>query len=99
MRRLTIAVLALGLGLASATGCGDTNEQKCKKAVENIFTLTGLNKSGSGPDVHAAVRSCRANASSDAIDCMIDAKSLDDLAKCEGDFAKGMVEPESGKGK
>ena len=78
-------IAALVLALAAATGCSKTgNEDRCREAVENIFHITGLDKTGSGPDVHAAVRSCRANASGAAIDCMIAAKTTDDLAKCDG---------------
>jgi hypothetical protein len=97
MKRLTIAALALGLGLATATGCSGGNEARCQKAIENIFELTGLNKTGSGPDIHAAVRSCRANASSEAIDCMIKAKSVADLEECEGGVADDLLKNDGDK--
>jgi hypothetical protein len=50
--------------------------------------LTQSEHSEGGPDPYAAVRSCRANADRDAVRCMIDAKTRDDLAKCEGSLAK-----------
>ncbi|RMH40167.1 MAG: hypothetical protein D6689_14770 [Deltaproteobacteria bacterium] len=79
MKWLTIAAAA-----ALLVACGEGNEKQCREAVRNIFRITGVNESGSGPDEHAAVRSCRANASSESIRCMIQARTVDDLAKCDG---------------
>jgi len=97
MRRSIIA--ALVLSLVAATGCSKTgNEDRCREAIRNIFHITGLDKTGSGPDEYAAVRSCRANASDTAIDCMLAAKTADDLAKCDGvDLAKAKAEAEAKK--
>jgi hypothetical protein len=91
MKWLTIAVLAVGL----SAGCGDSSEDRCRDAIRNIFKITGLDKTSSGPDEHAAIRSCRANASRDAIKCMIEAKTMDDLSKCEGDFVLKKGDDES----
>ena len=77
-------IAALVLALATAMGCSSSgNEERCRQAVRNIFHITGLSKTGSGPDEHAAIRSCRANASDKAIECMIAAKTTEDLAKCD----------------
>jgi len=95
MKRLTIAVLAVCLGIGAATGCSSGNEAGCRKAIKNIFKITGMDKGSSGPNVDAAVRSCRANASGDAIDCMIAAKTLDDLSKCEGGVADDLLKDET----
>jgi len=105
MKGSIIAALALAFTLTTLPGCSRTgNEERCREAIRNIIRITGLDKGGSGPDEHAAIRSCRANASSDAIDCMIAAKTMDDLAKCEGGVADDLVKDgkdegkESGKG-
>ncbi len=95
MKRLTIAAFALCLGFTTAAGCSSGNEEGCRKAIENIFRLTGLDKTSSGPSVRKAVRSCRANASKDAIECMVNAKTNADLQTCEGGVAGDLLENEN----
>ena len=50
------------LALAGAGACSRPSEEQCRKAVENIRTLTGTDQEGTGPDPHAAVRSLPAAA-------------------------------------
>lgn len=97
-------IAALALALVTAVGCSETgNEERCRQAIRNIFHITGLDKTGSGPDEHAAIRSCRANASDQAITCMIAAKNTEDLAKCDKidlgaqQADKGAEEPKQGE--
>jgi hypothetical protein len=72
------------LAIALSTACVEGNEAKCRQAVRNIFELTGVGSGAAGPDENAAVRSCRANASAAAINCMIAADSITALQACEG---------------
>jgi hypothetical protein len=92
-RLAPVAALVLGVGVGSAVGCGRASEAKCRQAVHNIFAITGIDRQGgTGPDEHAAIRSCRANASAAAVDCMIAAKTVADLAGCEGETAADLLE-------
>jgi len=93
MTRLVGMALSIAIAVALA-GCGKGNEERCQAAIENIFSLTGIDKTSSGPDMHAAVRNCRSKASGAAIDCMIAAKTLEELEKCEGGLAKDLAKDE-----
>jgi hypothetical protein len=52
--------------------------------VENIRRLSNTERSEFGTDPSAAVRSCRANASKESVQCMIAARTQADLIACEG---------------
>ena len=87
---LSAAALALGLVL-SATGCGKKpSEELCQRAVENIRKLTGGAHTDVGADPKAAVRSCRAQSSSDTVECMAEARTTQELYGCGGDMAEAL---------
>lgn len=83
MRTLILTLLCC-LGLMACKS-GKPSEKQCKKAVDNIRKVTGLDKADLGARPETMVRSCRANATKADADCMIAAKSVEDLEKCEGE--------------
>lgn len=87
IRRMLLVILAapvLVAALATA-GCDKPTEEQCRKAVENVRRLTGTTQSDFGADPEAAMRSCRGNASKKSVLCIIEAKTVADLTKCEGE--------------
>ena len=71
-----------------AAGCSTKPSQEaCEKAVNNIRKLTGQSNTDVGADKRAAVRSCRAQSSKDKVECMVEARTVEELDKCGGKFA------------
>lgn len=85
---VALAQVAMLATFATSAGCERATEEKCREAVRNVFRITKVDDTqNAGPDESAAIRSCRANSSRQTVDCVIAAKTLDDLAACEGDIA------------
>jgi hypothetical protein len=77
------ALLVLLVVLASV-GCGNKpTEEQCKKAIANIQKLSGIDSTTDETETLAAIRKCRGQSTREAADCMINAKSLDELDGCE----------------
>lgn len=89
------AALLLVFSVA-AVGCkkGKPSEEECKKAVEKIRALTGLDQSDIGADPEAMIRSCQANSSKKSVRCVLAADSIEELEKCEGAVGKEYMEAE-----
>lgn len=91
----------IGLLVLFAAGCSTKpSEESCEKAVNNIRKLTGQSNTEIGADKRAAVRSCRAQSSKDKVECMVEARTVEELDKCGGKFAaevKQMVDEEKKK--
>ncbi len=89
-------LVLIGVLLVAAAGCSaKPSEEACEKAVNNIRKLTGQSNTDVGADKRAAVRSCRAQSSKDKVECMVEARTVDELDKCGGKFAdevKKMIE-------
>ena len=66
-------------------GCNRPSEDECNRAVESIQRIHEIQHSSGGPDAKAAVRQCRAWWNRAQVTCAIQAKSLEELAKCETD--------------
>ncbi len=85
--------LAIALSLAALTGawagCDQGNEDKCRAAIRNVLHVTDQDNS-EAVDEDAFIRSCRANSSPKAIKCLTEAKTVEDLEKCEGGLADKM---------
>ena len=62
-------------------GCNKPTEESCKKAVENMRKLMGTNSYTA--DIAPEVRRCRGGSTKTAVDCAGNAKTIDDLHKCE----------------
>jgi hypothetical protein len=86
----SFSFILLALGLAACTP--KPTEQQCTQAVDNIRTLTSQKLAEGGTDPKLAVRSCRARSTRETVDCQIKAKTLDELAVCEGEEGKKFLE-------
>ena len=74
---------ALFLCLLLAAACDKPSPNACEKAIDNIDKINGLQPN---PERRAAaVRTCRARSSEARVNCMIAAKSKEDLDKCGTD--------------
>jgi|GEM_PF-4201492 len=96
MKAIHSVLLVLALA-TTAVGCERATEEKCREAVRNVFRITQADDTqNAGPDESAAIRSCRANSSRETVECVIAAKSLEDLAACEGGLGKDAPAGEQG---
>ncbi len=75
--------LAASLLLLAAVGCGRPSTEDCRKAVLNMQRIRELDKDTQAPEIESNVRKCRATGNTDTVRCIIDAKTADDLARCE----------------
>ena len=74
---------ALALVLALDVGCSrQPTEADCRKAIENIDRVTA--READAAEQAAAVRKCQSSASRSAVSCWQNAKTPDDLERCEG---------------
>jgi len=96
MRTVIVTAIVTALLAVGTIGCkqGKPSESQCKKAVENIRRIVGLDKADLGARPEAMVRSCRANATKADADCMINAQTVEDLEKCEGETGAAFYEEE-----
>ncbi len=80
-----IATLAL-VGTCALGACESTkpSKERCTLAVENIRKIYDSENSDVGAKPETMIRSCRNQSSKEAVECMIAAKSVDDLVACEG---------------
>lgn len=79
MKRLAAPFLLILL----TVGCSKPGADDCRKAVLNIQRLRGMDTDAQAPDPEAAVRQCRSTANPNTVRCLIEAKTTDDLARCE----------------
>lgn len=85
IRAITFAFLAALV----AAGCeAKPTEEACERAIENLREISGLARADVGADPKAAIRSCQANSSRATVDCMIAAKTMEDIVECEGPEGK-----------
>jgi hypothetical protein len=91
MIRTPFITLLLALALIFAAGCDRPDEDNCRLAVENIQRIAQAGDRIERADTEAAVRSCRANASRESVQCMINARTMEDLIDCEGDLAEELA--------
>lgn len=98
MAMTRVGAFLIGLAVLVGSGCSSKPSQEaCEKAVSNIRKLTGQSNTDVGADKRAAVRSCRAQSSKDKVECMVEARTVEELDKCGGKFAeeiKRMMEEE-----
>lgn len=91
MNRITGIIFLIVWSAAAMTACSKPKSEDCKKAVDNIRAIYGTAGVDFGATPEAAIRSCRGSASRESVQCMINAKTMDDLRACEG---SDMVEAE-----
>lgn len=83
-----LACVALSLGAAA---CAKPKDDDCKNAIANIRNLYGTANYAQGTPPQAAVRSCRGNASREAVQCITKAKTIQELESCAGgEFLEAM---------
>jgi hypothetical protein len=80
----TVFASALACAALSLAGCAKPKDEDCKNAIANIRHLYGTAGYGQGTPPQAAVRSCRGSASREAVDCIIKAKTIQELESCAG---------------
>lgn len=85
MNRIARIFLVIAFSTTTLAACAKDKAEDCKKAVANIREVYQTAGMDFGVSPEAAVRSCRGSASADSVRCMIEAKSMEDLRKCEGD--------------
>lgn len=81
--RLLLWTMLAGLAVAMAA-CAKPKADDCEKAVANIRNLYGTATLTQGVTPQAAVRSCRGSATRASVQCIIAAKSVEDLEACTG---------------
>ncbi len=84
---LTIAFLFFA-GIGTQACRAKPSEEDCRAAANNVRQVSGQGSNDVGADIAAAIRSCQATSSKEAVQCMIAAKTPSDLEKCEGEVAK-----------
>ncbi|WP_428265773.1 hypothetical protein [Haliangium sp.] len=84
MIRRSLFIFLVGLALLLCA-CGRPKADDCKKAVANIRSLYKTAGLDYGLSPQAAIRSCRGNASRESVQCMIAAKTIEELDACQGD--------------
>lgn len=78
---LMLLIAAVSISLAA---CDKPKEADCKKAVANIRKIYGTAGTAFGATEQSMVRSCRGGASPESVKCFIQAKTIEDLHRCEG---------------
>lgn len=86
---VTSCVLVGALNLAMS-GCERPKEEDCKRAIANIRRIYGTENSEVAISPQAMVRSCRGSSSAESVQCFINAKSKEDLSKCESELGSMM---------
>jgi len=76
--------MRLVLLLLLLAACGKPSEEDCRRALLNVQKIRGLSDSPNAPDPEPAVRKCRSTASKTQVDCLIAARSQQDIDACQG---------------
>jgi hypothetical protein len=94
MRFILTSLLAL---LLLAPACDRPSQGDCEKAVDHIRNLYGTAEDEAGVSRAAAIRSCRGNADKDSVDCVLGARTKEELSRCEGALTDELF-PDEGEG-
>lgn len=85
LRRVMITVRVAGLaGIFATAACNKPSPESCRKAILNIQTLLGTDKSLGNFDLEGEVRRCRGGSTRKNVACASDATSIEQLRKCDG---------------
>ena len=84
-RKLLSAALVV-VGTLALGACEKPSEEDCRKAIANMQELLGTDKLLATESLQGAVRMCQGASKKKAVQCAIDAKSLEALQAC--DFMK-----------
>ena len=69
------------LVVALLAGCDKPSEDSCRRAIENMQKLRGTDSQQA--DLDSQVRRCRGGSTKRAVECAINAKTVEDLKACE----------------
>jgi hypothetical protein len=78
--------VAVALVAALVVACDKPSADDCEKALHNMQQLLGTDNLNTTAGIQSEIRACRSGSSKTAVACAINAKSIDDLNKC--DFEK-----------
>ncbi len=93
-RLLRAALLAL-LCVGTTQSCkAKPSEKDCETAINNVRRINGQDSSDMGADPVAMIRSCRGSSSQASVECMMQAKTEEDLLSCEGDVGNDYFDKE-----
>ena len=92
MKRLLPLLLVLAAALAG--GCNKPSEANCRKALKNMREILGTDSALANADTEGDIRRCVGGSTKKAVECALNAKTLDALYKCE--FIKPPKNPPSG---
>jgi len=94
MKKFT-AFIVLGLAAVALTGCAKADKAACEKAFDHVIEITIAPMKDLGEDALKAAREgaaagkadfmkeCEGKVSKAQVDCVIAAKSLEDVTKCD----------------
>lgn len=92
MTRLHTFSIAIAVALSLA-GCKKPSDESCRKAINNMRHLMGTENIRDDKGIEGEVRRCKGGSTKKAVECAINATTLDELRHCE--FFKV---PENAKG-
>ena len=78
MTRLALLIVAM-----TAFGCSKPSEESCRKAIGNMQRLMGTDNLLEPSEVESEVRRCRGGSKRAAVECAIEAQTLEDLRHCD----------------
>lgn len=80
MKRFLFILAALApLGTGA---CNKPTPEDCRKAILHWEELLGTDTTSRNTDIEAEVRRCRGGSTKEAVTCVLDAKTLDELNAC-----------------
>lgn len=71
------------LVLALVAACNKPSEENCRKALANMRSLLGTDSALSNTDSAGDVRRCVGGSTKKAVECAMNAKTLDELRACD----------------
>lgn len=78
MTRLALVMIAV-----LAFGCAKPSEEDCRKAITNMQRLMGTDNLREDERIESEVRRCKGGSTKKAVQCAMNAQTLDDLRRCE----------------
>lgn len=101
MTRLHTFSIAVAVALSLA-GCKKPSDDACRKAINNMRHLMGTDNIRDDKGIEGEVRRCKGGSTKKAVECAINATTLDDLRHCDffkvPENAKGIGDTSTGSG-
>ena len=74
-------LIAIGVVALAIAGCDKPSDESCRRAILNMQKVRG--SESREIDIDGQVRRCRGGSTKTAVECAINAKTVEDLAACE----------------